>query len=789
MNNDAIFHPKRIGKYELRERLGRGGMAEVWKAYDAQLERFVAIKLLHPDLHADPDFLTRFLREARVIASLHHPNIVKILDFQTFQPNDISNPVACMIMDYIDGPTLADYIRTTSRMGKYPLPGEIVHLFISISRAIDYAHQHGMIHRDIKPANILFDQTNKIQNPMGEPVLTDFGIAKLLGVSTGTDSGSWLGTPLYISPEQALGQMSTERSDIYSLGVILYEICTGVQPFRGENIPSLMMQHVQNAPPSPALINPNIPPALSMVILRALAKDPAARFGSASAMTAAMAEALNVALPTDISQFWMLSEEMSQPTYLSSVQPGNALNATPLLNPTYFPGAAQSANSVPQTALSSPLSVGMAGMRPANPQTPYPTSLTPVQHDSGQQRVASPPPPMTSVDTTPRPPINGTQRRWFVFSLLVVLLVLLGGSLGGFLWLSHQNSGAATPIVGHAYFVSSGQTNEETNLGSNDELLIDIQNVAPPSQGKSYYGWLLGDLSQPLATQPVFLGALQAINGRIHQLYAGDAKHTNLVAAYSRFLVTEEDSGVQPLSPSPDKSTWRYYAQLPQTPDSMDMAHMGALQHIRHLLADAPELLQVHLTGGLDLWLFRNAEKVFEWAGSARDDWERADFGSIRNQIIRILDYLDGKTYVQKDFPGAPNLVNPRIAPVALLQLDPQDQNTPGLLNLVDLHLSALEQAPGIAPENHQLAAQIDQDANLVLSLLKQVRLDGLEVLKMTLPQLQSSGAHDLLDTMETQARNAYIGQVDPQTNTVQGGIVQMHYTIQRLATFDITSI
>src|SRR6202049_707664 len=148
-------------------------MAEVWKAFDAQLQRHVAIKVLHTDLQTDPEFITRFSREARVIASLHHPNIVQIHDFQITQAPDVNIPIAYMVMDYVEGQTLAHYMRGTSREAKFPLPNEIVHLFTSISKAIDYAHQKGMIHRDIKPANILLDKRNTAYNPMGEPVLTD----------------------------------------------------------------------------------------------------------------------------------------------------------------------------------------------------------------------------------------------------------------------------------------------------------------------------------------------------------------------------------------------------------------------------------------------------------------------------------------------------------------------------------------------------------------------------------------------------------------------------------------
>src|SRR3984893_111132 len=181
---------RRLGKYELQARLGHGGMAEVWKARDTQLQRYVAIKLLHANLQADPDFVARFQREAQAIASLRHPNIVQIHDFQVSLPPESPAPTPYMVMTYIEGPTLANYIASTSQQEKIPSPVEVVSIFTSISLAVDYAHQKGMIHRDIKPANILLDQRNRSRNPMGEPILTDFGLAKLLGVSAVTLTGT-----------------------------------------------------------------------------------------------------------------------------------------------------------------------------------------------------------------------------------------------------------------------------------------------------------------------------------------------------------------------------------------------------------------------------------------------------------------------------------------------------------------------------------------------------------------------------------------------------------------------
>src|SRR5205823_4275286 len=233
-------------------------------------------------------------------------------------------------------------------LGKFPPAADIVQLFASISQAIDYAHQHGMIHRDIKPSNILLDQRNTKYNSMGEPILTDFGIAKLMANPSATMSGMWLGTPLYISPEQAQRQPGNEHSDLYSLGVILYEICTGVQPFRGESVASVMMQHINTLPTPPTLINPGISPALAMVIMRGLAKDPVARFSSAFAMTTELAEALNMSIPARMGP---LSYEKEGPTYLSPVASNLSSGMMPSLAPPLI-GSRQLSQSVPPSSVS-----------------------------------------------------------------------------------------------------------------------------------------------------------------------------------------------------------------------------------------------------------------------------------------------------------------------------------------------------------------------------------------------------------------------------------------------------
>src|SRR3989442_13431292 len=273
---------ERLGKYELLERLGQGGMGEVWKARDTQLRRYVAIKFLHANLQSNADFVAHFMREAQFVASLHHPNIIQIHDFQLTDSRG-TGTAAYMVMDYVEGGTLGDYIHATSRKGLFPSAADIVYLFTAISLALDYAHQRGMIHRDIKPANILLDKRNPIGRP--EPILTDFGIARLQGAAGGTLTSTLLGTPRYISPEQAQGLPGDERTDLYSLGIILYEMVTGMTPFQGDNPIAIMVQHIQEMPIPPILLNANIPPALSAVVLQSIAKDPADRFSTASAMT------------------------------------------------------------------------------------------------------------------------------------------------------------------------------------------------------------------------------------------------------------------------------------------------------------------------------------------------------------------------------------------------------------------------------------------------------------------------------------------------------------------------
>src|SRR5262245_12502500 len=211
---------KVLGKYQLLERLGQGGMAEVYRAYQPGLDRYVAIKLLHSRLAAETGFIDRFKREAALVARLRHPHIVQVYDFEA------ENEFYYMVMELIEGSTLNAELEER-HLKKRPFSlVETAHILSALASAIDYAHARGMIHRDLKPGNIMFTAE-------GQAVLTDFGIARMLDPAHQTVTGVITGTPAYMSPEQGRGERGDERSDIYSLGVILYEMITGRVPFEG----------------------------------------------------------------------------------------------------------------------------------------------------------------------------------------------------------------------------------------------------------------------------------------------------------------------------------------------------------------------------------------------------------------------------------------------------------------------------------------------------------------------------------------------------------------------------
>jgi serine/threonine protein kinase/Tfp pilus assembly protein PilF len=278
---------KTLGKYRLIERLGRGGMAEVYRAYQPRLERDVAVKVMLGYLAEDEKFIGRFEREAKAVAALRHPHIVQIYDF------DVEDDVYYMVMEYIGGETLKARLKRLDAEGKWMPLDEVAQIFRALCDALDYAHAQGCIHRDIKPANVMFE---------GERlVLTDFGIASIVGGTRYTVSGAMVGTPAYMSPEQGQGDPGDVRSDVYSLGVILYEMVTSRLPYDADTPLAIVLKHLSEPLPLPSQVCADVPPAVEKVILRALAKSPDDRYQSAGALAEALeAAAESVEVPAEV---------------------------------------------------------------------------------------------------------------------------------------------------------------------------------------------------------------------------------------------------------------------------------------------------------------------------------------------------------------------------------------------------------------------------------------------------------------------------------------------------------
>ena len=264
-------------RFRLEEKVGSGGMSSVYRAFDPTLERHVAIKLMHRDISNDADQLERFRREARAVAKLNHPHVVTVID----AGEDDGAPF--IVFEYVEGETLKDRIR---RLGRLPV-AEAVAYAVEIGRALECAHSHMLVHRDVKPQNVLID-------PDGRAKVTDFGIARSLEAQGLTATGRVLGTTDYVSPEQALGHEVTAQSDIYSLGIVLYEMLTGEAPFKADTQVAVAMKHVREPLPDVQRRRPEISAALAAVVERSTAKETKNRYATVDEMVHDLEEVLAI---------------------------------------------------------------------------------------------------------------------------------------------------------------------------------------------------------------------------------------------------------------------------------------------------------------------------------------------------------------------------------------------------------------------------------------------------------------------------------------------------------------
>jgi eukaryotic-like serine/threonine-protein kinase len=302
------------GRYKIEALLGQGGMSAVYKATDPNLKRVVAVKLIHSHLSIDPSFVLRFESEASAVASLRHPNIVQVYDFN----ND--NGVYYMVLEFIPGETLQDRMRRLSNDGRQLSLEDCLKFTANISDAVGYAHQRGMVHRDIKPANIMLDVH-------GQAILMDFGIVKILGGDSHTSTGAVVGTARYMSPEIIRGEVADHRSDIYSLGVTLYEMLSGRPPFMADSAMTLMMMHLNDPVPDVRGFRPDIHPEIVSILAKCLEKNREARHPSALELSAELKHAL--AYLSGQSASIRLQKEPETPTEIIAPEPTPSDRAEP----------------------------------------------------------------------------------------------------------------------------------------------------------------------------------------------------------------------------------------------------------------------------------------------------------------------------------------------------------------------------------------------------------------------------------------------------------------------------
>lgn len=495
MSSSSSLIGRRLGKYEITELLGQGGMATVYKGYQADMDRFVAVKVLPPHPGQDHQFMDRFRLEARTIAQLQHPHILPVHDYGN------EGGILYLVMAYVGGGSLKELID----QGPLSLQ-ETEKTLRQVASAVDYAHRRNVVHRDIKPDNILLDHE-------GNAILSDFGIVKILEGDTSsglTGTGGVLGTPAYMAPEQSQGGAITPQVDIYALGVIVFEMLTGQQPYQADTPMQVILKHISDPVPSLTERVATLPPALEVVMMRVLAKRPEDRYASA----------------TDFSQEFLRALHYDEGDLALSPAPQIPMIRTERVVST--PQPTEPARTVQQTATQPPAS------------TVYETGPTPT----------SPPPAKTG--TNPLLLLGG----FAIIALLAVIVVLLVVSnntppttvaLNPTAAATQAPTVAATDVPATSVAAAGptavpiktfGRLSYSTTNELGDTINLQLKGLRPPPNGKKYTVWLKNTADG--STLNIGSVALDGMGSGVHNYV--DAEGRTLPAAYNAVLITAEDT-------------------------------------------------------------------------------------------------------------------------------------------------------------------------------------------------------------------------------------------------------
>lgn len=421
------------GRYKIEEMLGQGGMSAVYRAYDPNLKRVVAIKLVHQHLSNDQEFVKRFEEEASTVASLRHPNIVQVYDFNTDQG------INYMVMEFVPGETLQQRLKRLNASQRKMSVEEALKITINICDALSYAHKRGMIHRDIKPANIMLDVNN-------QAILMDFGIVKIIGGSSHTVTGAVMGTARYMPPEVVRSEPADQRSDIYALGITLYEMLSGKPPFEADSVMTVMMMHLNDPVPDMRPLRADIDPRLVQIVMKALSKDRGQRYQS----TEEFGSALQRFLLGDKSPISSVTED--QATMLQPVAP----IPTPVSTPSNHP-VSQSGPSYPPSG---------SNQVPVPVQNYNTTS-------SGSYPLRSP------LQSGPQPVVSPKKSKSFLLIgaiAAVGLMFLIGLIVVGAMVLSRLNNGEVVQAT-ETDAVALVQQTEDASVSSAN--LVQVTNTLP----------------------------------------------------------------------------------------------------------------------------------------------------------------------------------------------------------------------------------------------------------------------------------------------------------------------